>query len=81
MNEYLELASARGGLPGPGAGIGEDDALLLGLLANGLMIASVARRMNLSERTVRRRLRSLCDRLEVETPVQAVVWAVRAGVL
>ena len=58
-----------------------DDALLLSLLADGLMIAAVARRMNLSERTVRRRLRSLCDRLGVETPVQVVVWAVRIGMV
>jgi DNA-binding NarL/FixJ family response regulator len=58
-----------------------EDALLLGLLASGLMIGAVARRMHLSERTVRRRLRSLCDQLDVATPVEAVVWAVRAGVL
>lgn len=61
--------------------IAGDDALLLSLLASGMMIGAVARRMHLSERTIRRRLRALCDRLDVATPVQAVVWAVRAGVL
>jgi DNA-binding NarL/FixJ family response regulator len=67
-------------LPG-GAELAGEDTLLLGLLASGLMIGAVARRMHLSERTVRRRLRSLCDQLDVATPVEAVVWAVRAGVL
>jgi DNA-binding NarL/FixJ family response regulator len=64
-----------------GVELAGEDAELLGLLASGLMIGAVARRMHLSERTVRRRLRSLCDQLDVATPVEAVVWAVRAGVL
>lgn len=59
----------------------EDDVRLLALLADGLVIKAVARRLDFSERTVRRRIRSLCDRLGVDTPVQAVVWAVRVGLL
>lgn len=54
-----------------------DDLRLLALLADGLPMDAVARRLELSERTVRRRTRALCDRLGVSTPIQAVVWAVR----
>ena len=59
----------------------EDEARLLGLVADGLVLDAIARRLNLSKRTVRRRIRSLCDRIGVDTPVQAVVWAVRVGIL
>lgn len=58
-----------------------DDVRLLALAADGLTPAGIGRRMALSERTVRRRLSRLCDRLGVSTPVQAVVWAVRHGVI
>ena len=61
--------------------LGEDESRLLALLADGLPLEAIARRLNISERTVRRRARALCDRLGVANPVQAVVWAVRAGVL
>lgn len=58
-----------------------DDLELLRLLAGGLSLESVSRRMEISERTVRRRLRALCDRLGVDTPIEAIVWAVRRGMI
>ncbi|WP_074311165.1 helix-turn-helix domain-containing protein [Micromonospora cremea] len=59
----------------------EEDLRLLRLLAAGLPLETVARRLGLSERTVRRRIRAVCDRLDVKAPIQAVVWAVRRGML
>ncbi|MFI2650977.1 MULTISPECIES: helix-turn-helix domain-containing protein [Micromonospora] len=59
----------------------EEDLRLLRLLAAGLPLETVARQLGLSERTVRRRIRAVCDRLGVNAPIQAVVWAVRRGML
>jgi len=61
--------------------ISREDLELVRLLAVGLSLESVARRLNLSERTVRRRLRALCDRLGLGTPIEVVVWAARRGLL
>jgi DNA-binding NarL/FixJ family response regulator len=68
-------------------GNGEDSLLtaeelaILQLTADGLPLNAVARRTGMSSRTVRRRLRGLCDRLGVTHPIQAVVWAVRRGLI
>jgi DNA-binding NarL/FixJ family response regulator len=59
----------------------EDEVALVRLLAEGLTLDAIARRLALSERTVRRRIRALCDRFGVETPVQVVVLAARCGVV
>ncbi|WP_328989431.1 LuxR C-terminal-related transcriptional regulator [Kribbella sp. NBC_01245] len=59
--------------------LGHDDVQLLRLLATGLPVEAVARRLDLSERTVRRRTRAICDRIGVGTAIEAVVWAVRRG--
>jgi len=59
----------------------KNDLELLRLLADGMSVELVAKRLNLSVRTVRRRSRSICDRLELDTPIQAVVWATRKGLL
>ena len=63
------------------APLGTDEVELLRLIAQGLLVDAVARRLDLSERTVRRRVRVVCDRLGVRTPIEAVVWAVRNGLL
>jgi DNA-binding NarL/FixJ family response regulator len=61
--------------------LSRQDVELLGLLARGLPLDSVARRLGTSERTVRRRTKAICDRLQVSAPIQAVVWAARQGLL
>ena len=75
----------RHGIPRVGRGvhreISHDDLQLLRLLATGLPVDSVARRLDLSERTVRRRTRAACDRLGFGTAVEAIVWAARRGLL
>jgi DNA-binding NarL/FixJ family response regulator len=48
---------------------------VLTLLARGLPVEGVARRLRVSDRTVRRRTRAICDRLGVHSPIEAVVWA------
>lgn len=58
-----------------------DDLELLRLLATGLPVEAVARRLDLSDRTVRRRTRAACDRLGFGTAVEAIVWAARRGLL
>jgi DNA-binding NarL/FixJ family response regulator len=61
--------------------LSRQDVELLRLLAQGLPLGSVARRMRTSERTVRRRTRAICNRLGVRASIQAVVWAAHQGLL
>lgn len=58
-----------------------EEVTILRLMANGLPLNSVARHTGLSSRTIRRRLRGLCDRLGVTYPIQAIVWAARRGLV
>jgi DNA-binding NarL/FixJ family response regulator len=61
--------------------LSHQDLELLKLLAGGLPLEAVARRMGKSERTVRRRVRGICDQLGLGTPIQAVAWAARRGLI
>jgi DNA-binding CsgD family transcriptional regulator len=54
-----------------------DDLRLLAEIATGVTTDVAARRLELSARTLRRRLRTICDQLDVNTPIEAVVWAAR----
>ena len=55
----------------------DEELLLLRLLSEGTSADVIGRRLGLSDRTIRRRLRSVCDRVGVDSPIEAVVWAVR----
>ncbi len=68
-------------MPGAAMPLDREDLELLRLLAEGALLGAVARRLRTSERTVRRRVRSICNRLGVDAPIQAVVWAARRGLL
>jgi DNA-binding NarL/FixJ family response regulator len=61
--------------------LSRQDVELLRLLAGGLSLDAVARRMGKSERTVRRRVRGICDQLGLGTSIQAVAWAARRGLV
>ncbi len=66
---------------GLAAELSHQDVELLKLLAGGLPLDAVARRMGKSERTVRRRVRGICDQLGLGTSIQAVAWAARRGLV
>ena len=57
------------------------DRAILSLLARGLTVDVVARRVSVSERTVRRRLRVVADAVGVDSTIETVVWAVRNRVI
>jgi DNA-binding CsgD family transcriptional regulator len=58
-----------------------EELAILTLMANGLTLDSVAIRLSMSPRTLSRRLRCVCDRLQVTYPIQAIVWAARRGLI
>lgn len=57
--------------------LNDDEVKLLAQIASGVTADVAARKLELSARTLRRRLRTICDRLGVNTPIEAVVWAAR----
>ncbi|MGH3318610.1 MAG: response regulator transcription factor [Streptosporangiaceae bacterium] len=59
--------------------LGEEEIELLSHLASGMTADVAARRLDLSSRTLRRRVRAICDKLDVNTPIEAVVWAAKRG--
>jgi DNA-binding CsgD family transcriptional regulator len=59
------------------AGLTDEDLLLLAELAKGVTADRVGRSLDVSGRTVRRRLRHICDQIGVATAIEAVAWAAR----
>ena len=68
-------------VPRPLVDLDEVDQRILALAAAGHTNDGIARRLGLSERTVRRRLRAVADGLGVGSAIEAVVAGVRAGVI
>lgn len=58
-----------------------DDLELLRLLAAGQTVDAITRRVGVSERTVRRRLRAVADEIGVDSTIEAVVHAVRSRLI
>ncbi|WP_051551381.1 helix-turn-helix domain-containing protein [Nocardioides sp. URHA0020] len=75
MVEPGRTTTAHGWEPSP------DDVRLLRLLSEGHTTDAVARREGVSERTIRRRLRTIADEIGVDSTIEAVVYAVRARVI
>lgn len=57
------------------------DLAILAELASGGSQNKVARHLGMSSRTIRRRLRQICNRLDVEAPIEAVAWAARRRII
>jgi DNA-binding NarL/FixJ family response regulator len=57
--------------------LGDDELVVLRMMAEGQTVEAVARRLDVSERTVRRKVRAACESVGVDTTVEAIVWAVR----
>ncbi len=57
--------------------LSHEDLELLAEIATGVTTEVAARHLELSARTLRRRIRNICDVLGVNTPIEAVVWAAR----
>ncbi|MBB6172120.1 DNA-binding NarL/FixJ family response regulator [Nocardiopsis mwathae] len=55
----------------------DEEIALLAEIATGATTEVAARRLGLTARRLRRRLRGICDELGVDTPIEAVVWAAR----
>nr|WP_106585676.1 hypothetical protein [Murinocardiopsis flavida] len=70
-------ALTRDSLHSPTVHLSEPEVRLLAEIATGVTTDVAARRLELSARTLRRRLRTICDELGVNTPIEAVVWAAR----
>jgi DNA-binding NarL/FixJ family response regulator len=62
-------------------GISSSEAEVIRLFSQGLTVAAIAYRLDISERTVRRRMSNACARLGVSTSIEAVVVAVRSGII
>ena len=50
---------------------------LLSALATGAPITAIAQVLGVSDRTIRRRIRLVCEEIGVSTSIEAVVWAAR----
>src|ERR1700744_4871087 len=61
--------------------LNEDEIAAIRLIARGLLLDDIPRRLGISERTLRRRIRALCGRLEARTPIEVIVWAAKRGLV
>ena len=64
-------------LPPSGRRLRTKELTLLSALATGAPISVVASLLGVSDRTIRRRVRTVCEQIGVNTPIEAVAWAAR----
>jgi DNA-binding NarL/FixJ family response regulator len=67
--------------PPRSAALSADELAVLRLLAEGEALGPAARRLGMSERTVRRKVRNACVKVGCESTIEAIVWAVRNKLL
>lgn len=65
--------------PREDASLTDEEVRVLAVLGSGATSDATARRLDVSPRTVRRRVRRVCERVGVATTVQVVAWAARRG--
>ena len=68
-------------LPDPGDGLTRREVEVLALLATGLGNKQVAFKLHISQHTVRNHLSSLYEKLGINARSQAVLYAVRRGLV
>jgi DNA-binding NarL/FixJ family response regulator len=66
--------------PDPLSGLSEREREVLGLLVKGLPNKLIARRLEISEKTVKSHLTRIFRELDVTDRTQAALWAERHGV-
>lgn len=81
MMQALSSAMSRGEARSPASGLSTRELDVLRLVAEGLSNRDVALRLHISENTVKNHLRSVHDKLGVTSRTEAVVTAVRNGLL
>jgi two-component system nitrate/nitrite response regulator NarL len=61
------------------AGLTERETEILGLIADGLSNKLIARRLNITEGTVKVHVKHILKKLNLRSRVEAAVWAVKRG--
>lgn len=61
----------------PGVSLTEQETLILEMLGSGESQKVIGRRLNLRDRTLRRRIRAICDKLHLASRIEAALYAVR----
>lgn len=75
------VSSMRDAAPKPDPGLTPRETELVSLVAEGLTNAQIARRMNISEGTVKQSLSQVTGKLGVRTRTQVVIKAVQLGIV
>jgi len=80
-DDVPEPAARADSPPDPSPELSDEEVAVLRLIAEGLPIDSVAARLGMSPRTVRRRMHDVCERIGVTSTIPAVVWAAHHGLV
>ena len=76
-----ERENPPGDVPGPRPSLTEEEVRILRLVAEGQATQGIADELGVPYSTARRRLNSILDKLQVRSRLEAVVFAVRHGLV